>query len=50
MQESSVQKPEVLDPFMIIKKNEYIHAKSADIIDQIVPPALAAKREQYLTL
>ena len=35
---------------MIIKKNEYIHAKSTDIIDQIVPPALAAKRKQFLTL
>ena len=50
MQKRSVQKLEVLDPFMIIKQNEYIHVKSDNIRGQIVTPALAAKREQFLTL
>ena len=50
MQARAVQKPKVLDPFMIMRQNEYIHAKGDDIIGQIVTLAIAAKREQFLTL
>ena len=35
---------------MIMEQNEYVHAKSDDIIGKIVTPAIAAKREQFLTL
>ena len=50
MQARAVQKPKVLDPFMIMRQNEYIHAKGDNIIGQIVTPAIEAKREQIHTL
>ena len=50
IQERAVQKPEIFGPFMIMKQDEYAQLKSDNIIGQIVTPALAAKREQFLTL
>ena len=47
------QKPEVLDPFMIIKQREYIYGKCTDIVGQIISPTLVAKRakrEQFLSV
>ena len=48
MQEKDVQKPEIFDPFMIMKQDKYAQLKSDDIIGQIVGPAVGAKREQCL--
>ena len=44
------QKPEVLDPFLILRQNEYVYGKCTDIIGQIVSPTLVAKREQNLVI
>ena len=41
------QKPEVLDPFLILKQCDYIHGKCTEIMGQTISPELKAKREQF---
>ena len=50
LQSRDQQRPEALDPFMIIKQSDVIYGKCSDIIGQIITPALQAKRDQFLSV